>query len=98
MQESKIFLSSSRYESFGLAAAEATACGCVVVGTLENHILESYMPRPNGLHICASKHLAEKIDSASRLEPNETPFSEKTMNLSSQNVAKLLLSTLPNAP
>jgi glycosyltransferase involved in cell wall biosynthesis len=28
MQESMIFLSSSRYESFGLAAAEAHACGC----------------------------------------------------------------------
>jgi len=98
MQESKIFLSSSKYESFGLAAAEATACGCVVVGTLENHILESYIPRPNGLHICAFKHLAEKIDSASRLEPNETTFLGKTMNLSSQNVAKLLLSTLPNDP
>ena len=97
MQESKIFLSSSRYESFGLAAAEATACGCVVVGTLENNILESYMPRPNGLHICAAKHLAGKIDSASRLETNETTFLKKTMNLSSQNVAKLLLSTLPNA-
>ena len=98
MQESKIFLSSSRYESFGLAAAEATACGCAVVGTSENHILESYMPRPNGLHICATKHLAEKIDSASRIEPNETTFLKKTMNLSPQNVAKLLLSTLPNAP
>jgi glycosyltransferase involved in cell wall biosynthesis len=98
MHDSKIFFSSSRYESFGLAAAEATACGCVVVGTLENHILESYIPRPNGLHICAFKHLAEKIDSASRLEPNETTFLGKTMNLSSQNVAKLLLSTLPNAP
>ena len=32
MQESKIFLSSSRYESFGLAATEAGACGCAVVG------------------------------------------------------------------
>ena len=30
MQESKIFLSSSRYESFGLAATEAGACGCNV--------------------------------------------------------------------
>jgi len=28
MQESKIFLSSSRYESFGLAANEAILCGC----------------------------------------------------------------------
>jgi len=32
MQESRIFLSSSRYESFGLASAEALACGCAVVG------------------------------------------------------------------
>jgi len=32
MQESKIFLSTSRYESFGLASAEASACGCAVVG------------------------------------------------------------------
>ena len=31
MQESKIFLSTSRYESFGLASAEASACGCAVV-------------------------------------------------------------------
>jgi glycosyltransferase involved in cell wall biosynthesis len=31
MQESMIFLSTSRYESFGLAAAEANYCGCVVV-------------------------------------------------------------------
>ena len=31
MQESKILLSSSRYESFGLASAEANFCGCAVV-------------------------------------------------------------------
>jgi glycosyltransferase involved in cell wall biosynthesis len=98
MQESKIFLSTSRYESFGLAAAEATACGCAVVGTSENHILESFMPRPNGLHICAAKHLAEKIDSASRIEPNVTTFLEKTMNLSPQNIAKLFLLLLPDTP
>jgi hypothetical protein len=35
MQGSKIFLSSSRYESFGLAMAEANACGCTLVGLLE---------------------------------------------------------------
>jgi glycosyltransferase involved in cell wall biosynthesis len=98
MQGSKIFLSSSRYESFGLAAAEATGCGCAVVGTSQNHILESYMPRPIGLRICFAKHLAKKIDSASRLEPNETIFLEKTMALSPQNVAKLFLLFLPSAP
>jgi len=32
MQKSRIFLISSRYESFGLAAAEALCCGCVPVG------------------------------------------------------------------
>ena len=31
MQESKIFLFSSRYESFGLASAEARACGCATL-------------------------------------------------------------------
>ena len=31
MQESKFFLSTSRYESFGLAAAEARACGCALL-------------------------------------------------------------------
>jgi glycosyltransferase involved in cell wall biosynthesis len=31
MQESKFFLFSSRYESFGLAAAEAYACGCSIL-------------------------------------------------------------------
>ena len=35
MQGSKIFLSSSRYESFGLAMAEANACGCTLVGLLD---------------------------------------------------------------
>ena len=30
MQESKVFFFSSRYESFGLAAAEAVACGCII--------------------------------------------------------------------
>ena len=35
MQESKIFFLSSRYESFGLASAEAEACGCLVVGPFE---------------------------------------------------------------
>ena len=35
MQGSKIFLSSSRYESFGLAMAEANACGCTLLGLLE---------------------------------------------------------------
>jgi glycosyltransferase involved in cell wall biosynthesis len=48
LQESMIFLSSSRYESFGLASVEASACGCTVVGpskilTLSNDL---FSPEP----------------------------------------------------
>ena len=96
MQESMIFLSTSRYESFGLATAEATTCGCAIVGASVIDIFEAHKPRPNGLHICATKHLAEKISSASRCNTNETNLFEKTTNLSPENVAKLFLSTLPN--
>ena len=39
MQKSKIFLSSSRYESFELASAEADSCGCLVVGPSEVPLL-----------------------------------------------------------
>jgi len=35
MQASKIFFSSSRYESFGLAAAEAATCACAIVDPSE---------------------------------------------------------------
>jgi glycosyltransferase involved in cell wall biosynthesis len=38
MQDSKIFVSSSRYESFGLSMAEALCCGCIPQGP---HDLES---------------------------------------------------------
>ena len=37
MQASKIFFSSSRYESFGLAAAEAGTCACAIIGPSEIH-------------------------------------------------------------
>jgi glycosyltransferase involved in cell wall biosynthesis len=43
MQESKILLSSSRYESFGLAAAEALACGCALVSAW-NHPFSFKVP------------------------------------------------------
>ena len=33
MQESKVFFFSSRYESFGLASAEAHTCGCAILDT-----------------------------------------------------------------
>ena len=44
MQESKIFLSSSRYESFGLAASEAVSCGCTSYGPPSLKFLEYFHP------------------------------------------------------
>jgi glycosyltransferase involved in cell wall biosynthesis len=40
MQESKIFLFSSRYESFLLAGAEALSCNCLLVGPKEIHAID----------------------------------------------------------
>ena len=47
MQESKIFLFSSRYESFLLAGAEALSCNCLLIGPKEIHKidLENYSAR-----------------------------------------------------
>ena len=96
MQESKIFLSSSRYESFGLAANEAEACGCTTVDTSGNHNLRPHAPLPNGFFTSPFKLLTEKIESASRLELIETSPMPEIASPSPQDIAKLLLSTLPN--
>jgi glycosyltransferase involved in cell wall biosynthesis len=96
MQESKIFLSSSRYESFGLAANEARACECTTVDTLENHNLRPHAPLTNAFFTSPFKLLTEKIESASRLELIETSPMSEIASPSSQDIAKLLLSTLPN--
>ena len=47
MQESKIFLFSSRYESFLLAGAEALSCNCLLIGPKDIHKidLENYSAR-----------------------------------------------------
>jgi glycosyltransferase involved in cell wall biosynthesis len=96
MQASKIFLSTSRYESFGLAAAEAGACGCTTVGTFENHNLRACKPHPNGFFVSAYKLLTEDIESASQLDLIETTSMAKIASPSHQDIAKLLLSILPN--
>ena len=96
MQESKIFLLSSRYESFGLAANEAKSCGCTTVDTSENHNLRPYTPLPNQFFMSASKLLTENFESASWLKLIETRSMSEIASLSPQDIAKLLFSTLPN--
>ena len=56
MRESKIFISSSRYESFGLASAEALACGTLVVA-----------PEATMLHSALQKNPARSVSLLSRL-------------------------------
>jgi len=56
MQNSKIFLSTSRYESFGLASAEALSCGALVVA-----------PESTMLHSASEEKPARSIPLLSRL-------------------------------
>jgi glycosyltransferase involved in cell wall biosynthesis len=61
MQESKIFLSSSRYESFGLAAAEAVACGCLVQDASLNLNLASITSISPNTSMPSPVHIAKMI-------------------------------------
>jgi len=68
MQESRIFFSSSLYESFGLASAEAEACGCLVVGPSEIPALANFPPSENNfLFSSPSNRLLAKLSRASSL-------------------------------
>jgi glycosyltransferase involved in cell wall biosynthesis len=61
MQESRIFLSSSRYESFGLAAAEAVACGCLVQDASLKLNLASITSIPPNTSMPSPAHVATMI-------------------------------------
>ena len=61
MQESKIFLSSSRYESFGLAAVEAVACGCLVQDASLKLNLASIKSIPPNTSMPSPVHVAKMI-------------------------------------
>jgi len=92
MQESKIFLSSSRYESFGLASAEAEACGCLVVGPFEIPMLNHDSVSKNNSFLGSTfSLLLGKLHIAS--ERGHPPSSQmKAAQLSSpQFIASLLL-------
>jgi glycosyltransferase involved in cell wall biosynthesis len=92
MQESKIFLFSSRYESFGLAAAEAAACGCAVVGPLDISVLgnstisvkDSFWRSPLSL-------LTEKLKAASASPADTTSLLGAAHLSSPTKIATMLL-------
>jgi len=61
MQDSKIFFSSSRYESFGLAAAEAAACGCFVQDPAISSLLVSAVLIPKNNSTSSPVRVAQQI-------------------------------------
>jgi hypothetical protein len=92
MQESRIFFSSSRYESFGLASAEAEACGCLIVGPFEIPMLNHDSVSKNNSFLGSTfSLLLGKLQIAS--ERGHPPSSQmKAAHISSpQFIASLLL-------
>lgn len=51
-QQSKIFLMTSRHESFNIAAAEALCCGCSVVGPVEIASVPFFTSEASGTVVC----------------------------------------------
>jgi glycosyltransferase involved in cell wall biosynthesis len=97
MQESKIFLSSSRYESFGLASAEAEACRCLVVGPFEIPALANFPPSENNfLFSSPSNRLLAKLCRASSLPclPPPIRLSSRTPSEIAQQIIRLSQSIL----
>jgi glycosyltransferase involved in cell wall biosynthesis len=61
MQASQIFFSSSRYESFGMAAAEAATCACAIVDSSE---ILSQLTEPSFFNSPSNRLLAKLTDAS----------------------------------
>jgi hypothetical protein len=68
MQESNIFLSSSRYESFGLAAAEALCCGCRLAKQ-DNPLSIANFHGLTVLWTTKNQHLQDELFSLTQISP-----------------------------
>ena len=91
MQESQIFLSCSRYESFGLAAAEALCCDCMLVGPFNLEPSKSF-------RFSSTTPIQSLSQSAAALRLPKTYFSSKAVSrydnlLAPQSVARALIQT-----
>jgi glycosyltransferase involved in cell wall biosynthesis len=74
MQESKMFLFSSRYESFLMSGVEALSCGCAVVGPSEIPVLGNDPLSPKEYFFgSAFNLLTQKLQVAST-SPGDTTF------------------------
>ena len=93
MQDSKIFLFSSRYESFLMSGVEALSCGCAVVGPSDISVFgnttisvkDSFWRSPLNL-------LTQKLQAASASPTDTTSLIEAAQLSSPTKIATMLLS------
>lgn len=83
MQASKIFLSTSRYESFGLAAKEAEICRCRVVG------FDSFASRMLPFRLQSAQLVAQMMKMAKAGHPSSSQLRER--QCSPETVARSFL-------
>ena len=92
MQASKVFFFSSRYESFGLAAAEAATCACAIVGPSEIH---SQRNEPSFFNSPSNRLLAKLADASFLLSNHPArPLSSVTPSEIAQQIIRLSQSIL----
>jgi glycosyltransferase involved in cell wall biosynthesis len=92
IQASRIFFSSSRYESFGMAAAEAATCACAIVGPSE---IFSQLNEPSFFNSPSNRLLAKLSDASSLLCNHPArPLSSFTPSDIAQQIIRLSQSIL----
>jgi glycosyltransferase involved in cell wall biosynthesis len=93
MQESNIFLFSSRYESFLMSGVEALSCGCAVVGPSDISVLGNNMiSEKDTFGGSALNLLTQKLQAASASPADTTSLIEAAHLSSPTKIATMLLS------
>jgi len=96
MQESKIFLFSSCYESFLMSGVEALSCGCTVVGPSEIPVLgNDLLPPKDSFGGSTFKLLAQKIQNASASSSFAASMPDADHPSSPKTVAQAILRFCP---
>ena len=89
MQESKIFLFSSRYESFLMSGVEALSCGCAVVGPSEIPVLgNDPLPPKDSFGGSTFNLLAQKTQNAAASRSFATSMAEADRPSSPRTIAQ----------
>ncbi|HEU5070293.1 MAG TPA: glycosyltransferase [Verrucomicrobiae bacterium] len=100
-QRSKIFLMTSRFESYNIAAAEALCCGCSVVGPSDIASVPFFVSSASGTSACrpSAPHLLDALcaeaDAWKLDQRNPNTISQKWLAaVGIQAVSKLVIDTL----